>query len=152
VLDACGEWRVTYAGHSMGAVAGVLRASRDGRIRRLVSLAGMVESADFARRKFGELTPGRDVMWDKPECPLSQEFLDDMFAIDSVMDLAEKIEVPWLFVHGTADTVVPIEETQRILARTGGPADFVDIAGADHIFSGDAAVEMAERVLHWLRG
>ena len=150
VLDACGEWRVTYVGHSMGAAVGVLRASRDERITRLVSLAGMVETADFARRKFGELTPGQDVMWDKPDCPLSQTFMDDMAAIDSVMDLAEEVEAPWLFVHGTADTVVPIEETEMILTRTGGSADFVDIAGADHVFSGEAAQEMARRVVSWL--
>ena len=150
VLDACGEWRVTYVGHSMGAAVGVLRASRDERITRLVSLAGMVETADFARRKFGELTPGQDVMWDKPDCPLSQTFMDDMAAIDSVMDLAEEVEAPWLFVHGTADTVVPIEETEMILTRTGGSADFVDIAGADHVFSGEAAQVMARRVVSWL--
>jgi pimeloyl-ACP methyl ester carboxylesterase len=149
VIDRCGEWRVTYVGHSMGAVVGVLRASMDSRITRLVSLAGMVETADFVRRKFSELTPDEDVMWDKPDCPLSQTFMDDMAAIDSVMDLAEEVGVPWLFVHGTADDVVPIEETEMILTRTGGSADFVDIAGADHVFSGDAAQVMADRVVAW---
>lgn len=150
VLDHCGDWRVTYAGHSMGAAVGVLRAAKDPRITRLVSLAGMVETADFARRKFGELTPGVDCMWEKPECPLSQVFLDDMVAVDSVMDLAEEVTVPWLFVHGTKDDVVPIEETEMILTRTGGSADFVDVAGADHVFSGEAAETMARRVTAWL--
>ena len=151
VLDHCGDWDVTYVGHSMGAAVGVLRASRDDRIRRLVSLAGMVETADFAARKFGELTPGQDVMWDKPECPLSQTFLDDMNAIDSVADLAEEVTVPWLFVHGTDDTVVPIEESDMILTRAGGSADFIDLSGADHVFSGEGAARMAERVVGWLK-
>jgi len=151
VLDHCDEFQVAYAGHSMGAVAGVLRAAKDERIRALISLAGMVETADFARRKFGELTPGQDVMWEKPECPLSQAFLDDMNAIESTMDTAEEVEVPWLFVHGTKDDVVPIEESEMILTRTGGSADFIDIAGADHVFSGEAAQVMADRVAAWLR-
>jgi hypothetical protein len=152
ILDRCEAWRVTYVGHSMGAAVGVLRASRDERITRLVSLAGMVETADFAKRKFGELTAGTDCMWDKPECPLSQAFMDDMAAIGSVVELAEEVRIPWLFVHGTADEVVPIEETETILTRTGGSADFVDIAGGDHVFSGEAAQRMSERVVSWLRG
>ena len=150
VLDQCEGRRVTYIGHSMGAAVGVMCASKDPRIQRLVSLAGMVDTADFARRKFGELVPGQDNMWDKPECPLSQQFMDDMAAIGSVDGLAEMIEAPWLFVHGTADTVVPIEETEMMLTRTGGSADFVDISGADHVFSGDAAQVMAQRVVVWL--
>lgn len=150
VLAHCDDYRVTYVGHSMGGAVGVLRASKDKRITRLVSLAGMVETADFAKRKFGDLTPGTDTMWDKPECPLSQTFLDDMNVIGSLMDLAEEVEVPWLFVHGTKDDVVPIEESEMILTRTGGSADFVDIAGADHVFSGEAAGVMAKRVTAWL--
>ena len=150
VLDACEGNRLTYIGHSMGAAVGVLRASRDERIARLISLGGMVDCADFARRKFGELEPGKDTMWDKPDCPLSQVFLDDMASVGSVEDLAEEVLVPWLFVHGTCDTVVPIEESEMILKRTAGSAEFADITGADHVFSGEAAREMAERVRDWM--
>jgi uncharacterized protein len=150
VLDHCGDFRVTFVGHSMGGAVGVLCAKDDKRITRLISLAGMVETADFVSRKFGELTPGVDCMWEKPECPLSQTFVDDMNAIESVMDMAEEIEAPWLFVHGTKDDVVPIEETEMILTRTGGSADFVDIADSDHVFSGEAAGIMARRVVAWM--
>ena len=58
VLDHCGDFRVTFVGHSMGGAVGVLCAKDDKRITRLISLAGMVETADFVSRKFGELTPG----------------------------------------------------------------------------------------------
>jgi pimeloyl-ACP methyl ester carboxylesterase len=150
VLDACEGRKVSYVGHSMGAAVGVMRASQDTRIQRIVSLAGMVDTADFAQGKFSDVTPGEGYMWDKPDCPLSQAFLDDMQAIGSVDELAEQIECPWLFVHGTADTVVPIEETEMMLTRTGGSADFVDIAGADHVFSGEAAGVMADRLVAWL--
>ena len=150
VLDACGDRKVTYIGHSMGAAVGVLCASKDKRIQRIVSLAGMVDTADFAKRKFGDVVPGEGFMWDKPDCPLSQTFLDDMNAIGSVDELAEEIEAPWLFVHGTKDDVVPIEETEMMLTRTGGSADFIDIHGADHVFSGEAAQVMADRVIDWL--
>ncbi len=150
VLDACEGRKVTYVGHSMGAAVGVLCASKDKRIQNLVSLAGMVDTADFAKRKFADVVPGAGNMWDKPECPLSQTFLDDMNAIGSVDELAEEIEAPWLFVHGTKDDVVPIEESEMMLTRTGGSADFIDIHGADHVFSGEAGRVMADRVVDWL--
>ena len=150
VLDLCGEWNVTYVGHSMGGAVGVMRASDDSRVTRLVSLAGMVDTADFARRKFGELEAGRDCMWEKPECPLSQAFLDDMDAVGSVEPLATQIRVPWLLVHGTADSVVPFEESERIARKATGAVELFPIEGADHVFSGGAAALMAKRVCAWL--
>jgi pimeloyl-ACP methyl ester carboxylesterase len=150
ILDAAEGWRVTFVGHSMGGAVGVLRASRDPRIERLVSLAGMVDTEDFARRKFGEVEPGVGCMWDKPECPLSQAFLDDMAAIGSVEALAEAVRVPWLLVHGTADTVVPFEESERILRRAGGEAELLSLEGVDHVFSDGADEAMAAGVVAWL--
>jgi pimeloyl-ACP methyl ester carboxylesterase len=149
VLTAVDGWHVTYVGHSMGAAVGVLRAAEDERIQRLVSLAGMVDTADFARRKFGEQELG-DLMWEKPECPISQTFLDDMRRVETVEPMAEELELPWLLVHGTDDTVVPIEESERMHRRAPGPVSFVKLAGADHVFSGQAAGEMARAVVEWL--
>lgn len=150
VLDAVQDRRLSYVGHSMGAAVGVLRASRDARIRRLVSLGGMVEVQDFAERKFGELTPDRDLMWEKPDCPLSSGFLEDMASIGSVAEPAALIRVPWLLVHGSADMVVPPRDSE--LARDRAPdAEMLRLEGADHVFSGDAAPAMARAVASWLQ-
>ena len=151
VLDATDDWTVSYAGHSMGAAVGVLRASSDPRIRRLISLGGMVDTADFAKRKFGDLKPGESFMWDKPECPLSQAFVNDMNAVGTVRTSAARVTVPWLLVHGTEDTVVPAEETDRISAEAGGHVQSIMLEGADHVFSGDAASSMAVHVVRWLK-
>ena len=150
VLDAAEDWRVTYVGHSMGGAVGVLAASADHRIVRLVSLAGMVHTAKFAERKFGGLVPGRDVMWEQPECPLSEAFLADMQAIFSVAPLGEKISIPWLLLHGTADDVVPVQDSVDIVEVAGRNAILVEFDGADHVFSGDSAALMAERVAAWI--
>ena len=151
VLDAADGWRVTFVGHSMGGAVGVLRASRDSRIEQLVSLAGMVDTDDFARRKFGDVEPGVGFMWDKPECPLSQTFLDDMAAIGSVEELAREVRVPWLLVHGTADTVVPFEESERVQQRAGGKAELLRLEAVDHVFSEGADEVMAAGVVGWLQ-
>ena len=146
--EAAGHPRVVYVGHSMGAVVGVLVTHRDPRIAALVSLAGMVDAAGFAERKFGAQGPG-ELMWDKPECPLSQTFFDDMAAVGSVEHLAEAVRVPWLLVHGDADTVVPPEESTAIAARAAGPVTVALLPGVDHVFGG-AEQTMVAQVLPWL--
>lgn len=147
-----GAQRLVFVGHSMGAAVGVLGAvGQPGtpRLTALVSLAGMVHTRDFASRKFGDQEVGASLMWDKPECPLGLVFMDDMFAVDSVVPLATGIRIPWFLVHGTGDTVVPIEESREIAAGAGD-AQLVEIEGADHVFSGAAATEMARLTRDWI--
>ncbi len=149
VIDAVGERRIVYAGHSMGGAVGVLRAVRDPRITLLVSLAGMVHTQDFAQRKFGDLKPG-DCMWEKPECPLSQEFLDDMRSIATVVELGASVSIPWLLVHGTADEVVPLRDSTDIRAAAEGRPELVELPGADHVFSGRGTADMTAAVVPWI--
>ena len=145
-----GDWDVTYVGHSMGGAVGVLRAASDARIQRLVSLAGMLHTRSFCERKFGELEPGRDVMWEKPECPLSTAFVDDLTSLDSVIEQAAEIRVPWLLVHGSDDTVVPYQDSIDARAVASGPVELVELPGVDHVFSGDATAAMTRAVTGWL--
>jgi len=153
VLDALEDFddsrRITYVGHSMGGAVGVLRAAQDPRIEFLVSLAGMVDTRSFAQRKFGDQVPGESTMWDKPECPLSQTYMEDMDRIGTVVELGTEIDVPWLLVHGDADTVVPLQDSRDIAAR-GVHAQLVELSGVDHVFSGDGTPAMVESVVSWL--
>ena len=141
---------VTYAGHSMGGAVGVLASSSDSRIRHLVSLAGMVNTAAFHEREFGEEIPDQGCMWEDRACPLSSIFVEDMKTIGSVAPKASAITVPWLLVHGTIDDVVPIEDSSEIFALANEPKQFVEIPEADHVFSGDALPQMSEAVISWL--
>ena len=150
VLGTLDDYSVCYIGHSMGGAVGVLRASRDERIRLLVSLAGMVHTHAFAEREFGEEVPDEGCMWDEPECPLSQAYMDDMAQIDTVVRRGAEIVVPWLLVHGSEDDVVPIDDSHDILARARDNAELVVIDGADHVFSEHAQV-MVEKVVGWLQ-
>ena len=135
----------------MGGAVGVLRTSRDERIRLLVSLAGMVHTQAFAEREFGEEVPDEGCMWEEPDCPLSQAYMDDMAQIDTVVERGAEIVVPWLLVHGSEDDVVPIADSHDILARASDNAELVVIDGADHVFSEHVQV-MVEKVIGWLRG
>ena len=149
VLSVLDSYSVCYVGHSMGGAVGVL--SRDERIGRLVSLAGMVHTRAFAEREFGSEVPGEGCMWDDPDCPLSQAYMDDMAQIGTVVERGAEIAVPWLLIHGSEDDVVPMADAHDILARAGGNAELVVIDGADHVFSEHVQV-MVDRVVDWLRG
>ena len=150
VLDNIGPARIGYIGHSMGAAVGVLRAARDPRISFLISLAGMVNTKEFAEREFGMVKPGAGFMWDDTNCPLSQSYMDDLSKIVSVVDCAPKIKVPWLLIHGTEDDVVPITDSREIHAKANDPKKLEEIPGATHVFAGPATQTMIEKVKAWI--
>jgi len=151
VLGALSGYTICYVGHSMGGAVGVLRASRDARIRLLISLAGMVHTQAFAQREFGQVAPGQGCMWDEPACPLSQAYMDDMARIHSVVEFAPLIKVPWLLVHGTADDVVPVQDSRDILAGANEPKQLLEIPGANHVFAGEATATMVQIVVAWVQ-
>ena len=151
VLDHLKEYTVCYVGHSMGGAVGVLRASEDKRIQLLVSLAGMVHTKAFAQREFGDVTSDEGFMWDEPDCPLSQAYMDDLTQINTVVDLSPQITIPWLLVHGDEDDIVPIEDSHDILAKANSQAQLVMLEGANHVFSDEYTPVMVEKVIAWIK-
>jgi hypothetical protein len=110
----------------------------------------MVNTEAFYDREFGQETPDSGCMWEDPSCPLSKVFLADMKAIRTTAPKASEVTVPWLFVHGTKDDVVPIEDSREIFALANEPKKFVEISGTDHVFSEDGLGPMSEAVIAWL--
>ena len=154
VIDAAsaeGYDEIVFAGHSMGGAVGVIAAAQDDRIARLISLAGMVYTRKFAEVEFGDATPDQGFMWDDEDCPLSKTYVEDMNAIGDVLDRAPQITVPWLLIHGSEDDVVPIQESRDIMPKAGGPTEFVEIPGSNHVFADDALQPMIDAVLNWLK-
>ena len=150
ILDVLNDYTVCYVGHSMGGAVGVLRASVDNRVKLLVSLAGMVHTKAFAHNEFGDVNPGEDFMWDEPDCPLSQAYMDDLTQIGSVVDCAPQIAVPWLLVHGIEDDVVPIQDSHDIFDKANDPKQLIEIEGAGHVFGDEYTPVMVEKVINWI--
>jgi len=149
ILDAVPGRALGYAGHSMGGAVGVLRASCDPLIRALVSLSAVVHPRRFAERTFGHLKPGSGLMLDKPGCVLSQTWLDDLRAIDSVIAQVPDVAVPWLFVHGGRDELVPIDHTLDAFAHAREPKELVVLEEADHVFEPGLTARMVATVTSW---
>lgn len=137
VLD---QWapgkRVAYIGHSMGGAVGALTVARDERLRVLVSLAGMVHTKEFAEREFGDVAPDEGCMWDEPDCPLSQSYMDDLSSIEHTTNAISGVRTPWLLLHGTEDDVVFPADSEDLHSALKGVREIHHIDGAGHSFEG----------------
>ncbi|RIQ11242.1 alpha/beta fold hydrolase [Jiangella rhizosphaerae] len=63
----------------------------------------------------------------------------------------EKIDVPALILHGTADRILPIDATAREFAKRLPDADYVEIDGAPHGLLWTHADQVTEALLAFLR-
>lgn len=147
-LQAWGVRRFAYVGHSMGAAVGCICASTDPRIEALVSLAGMFHVHAFMQRTFGHLPYG-GLMLDKPGCPWNRALEADAARLGSLTAQASAVRVPWLLVHGDADELVPLRDSEDARSAAAGRPDLVVLPGVDHRFSG-AIPAMASVVVTWL--
>ncbi len=150
VVDQIGSGkRIAYIGHSMGGAVGALFAARDERVKVLVSLAGMVHTARFARREFSDVTPDQGYMWDEPDCPLSQAYVDDLTQINNTLDAAKEVRLPWLILHGTADDIVLPSDSHDLIKVLRKPSKLVEIQEAKHSFDGHYST-ITLKVSEWL--
>lgn len=150
LIDQLGSGkRIAYVGHSMGGAVGTLFAARDERVKVLVSLAGMVHTAEFVQREFGEVIPDEGCMWDEPDCPLSLAYVDDLMQIENTLGAAKELRLPWLLLHGTADDVVLPSDSHDLLKVLRRPSKLVEIQEAGHSFDGHYS-EITVEVAEWL--
>lgn len=145
------ERRIAYVGHSMGAAVGVVKASRSLMIQSLVSLAGMVHTADFLAREFGDVLPDEGNMWDEDGCPLSSAFVDDMKRIGSLLGTASEVRQPWLLIHGTDDDVVPIKDSLDAFDAARCEKKLVRIPDAGHSFDEKSYPVVVDAIDSWLK-
>lgn len=65
---------------------------------------------------------------------LGRALHNEVFYLDPEVYLAA-VRAPALLVHGTKDTFVPVESSRRYLRVLGGPAELVELEGAQHGFA-----------------
>ncbi|CAN5133823.1 hypothetical protein BH23VER1_BH23VER1_21260 [soil metagenome] len=153
MIDACEDagYDVSYAGHSMGAAIGILRASEDRRIKNLICLAPMIHTRRFVDAEFGEVTPGKGNMWGEKGCRLTTAFVEDLKSIDTVAPRMSEIECPLLLIHGSQDEVIPWSEAVAAHDFANPPKKLIQFTGAGHTFEGKASEVLAKAVVAWLK-
>ncbi len=148
---------VALLGHSRGGGAAILAAARLERIAALVTWAAIAtvrrwSPAELAKwRERGQV----DVLNTRTgvTSAIYLEALDDIEANGAgsldIEAAAARIAVPWLLVHGDADTSVPVEEAE-LLAQAAGNRSTLErytVPGANHTFGAVHPYQGAPAVL-----
>ena len=125
--------RVCIVGGSYGGYAALAGATLDlGVYRCAVSVAGvsdlrrLAEGADPVGRRYWKRFMGVEAL------------TDPALAGISPVNLADKVSIPILMIHGRDDTVVPLEHSEAMasaLNKAGKPVELVVLKGEDHWLS-----------------
>lgn len=103
-------------GHSLGGAVAIDLAARNPDVAGLIVESSFTSIADLAAQmKYGWL----------PFSALLTQHFDSLTKIGSV-------RAPKLFIHGTADRVVPTFMSERLYARASEPKALLKIEGASH--------------------
>lgn len=132
--------RVGLLGHSRGGGMGVIAAAEDRRIRALVTWAAIAGVGQ--RWKPDEVAAwrrGDDVLVEnartRQQMPIAPEYWVDFQQNRDRLDIlaaAARVTVPWLIVHGDADTSVPLDDAHALFDAAGDDAELMVIEGLDH--------------------
>ena len=144
--------RVAIMGASYGGYAALAGATLDpGIYNCAISIAGVADPASFVSF-IAEKTDSRSssgvLYW--------KQFMGDPKLYDEISPVkqAARASCPVLLIHGTDDTVVPIDQSRRMesaLKRASKPVEFVTYKGQDHWETvGSSRIEMMKTALAFL--
>ncbi len=140
--------RLAAIGHGLGGWAAIVAASRDPRIRAVVTLGGVSNlrtvslteecAADYALFLHNITGKGIQSQWRA------------LGATYNPVDIVSRLEMcPILILHGTADKLVPASQAHELKQGLGDGADLVLIQGADHTFSRHRK-PLVDTIVPWL--
>lgn len=136
--------RIGLMGHSRGGGEAVLAAAENPRVNALVTWAAI---AGIAER----WTPEQVAAWEAGQTveienartrqgmPIDPVYWADIVGNRERLDIpaaAERLAIPWLIIHGDADSSVPVDEGQRLFDPAGPDAELLVVEGGDHGFGG----------------
>lgn len=152
LLENRGIKKIGVAGHSMGAMLGLLAAHEDRRIAAVGFIAGSSQAArvrevfpqsaiDKAERDGSSeaFVYGRNII-------LKRDFLLDVEKYN-VGHAAAMLGRPLLIVHGTKDEIIPPFHARQIYAWADGQKALEMMDGADHLFRDETHLKALQGIV-----
>lgn len=140
LLERCPR-SIGLFGHSRGGGEGIIAASEDPRVDALVTWAGIAaverwsdeqveawergETVEITNARTGQQMPVSPAYW--------QDVTQNQHRLD-IVRAAETLRVPWLIVHGEADTSVSPTDARVLFDAAREETDLLLIENADHTF------------------
>lgn len=139
---------LVLVGHSVGAGACLLVASRDDAVAAVVSIASMAHPEVFMARTIGERLP-------RPLTTLALRYIErtigHRFETFAPVRTIGRVKAPVLIVHGDRDATVPVADAYELHAQATGRTQLVIVEGAGHTSIGAFIEEIAPAVDEFLR-
>lgn len=142
---------ITILGHSKGGSAAIIAASKFKNIKRLITWSAVANLVQRYTNDEVGLWKEKGVMYipnsrTNQEMPLyyqlAEDVLDNLDNYD-ITKLAGQIDIPWLILHGEADSTVDFSEA-KLLNKLQPKASIQLVEDADHTFGGGHPWEATE--------
>ena len=139
---------IAVLGHSVGAGAALLEATRNPAIAAVISLGAFADPAEVTARYLRPLRLPRLVT--RLVIAYVEWLIGHRFAAIAPVNTVRLIACPVLLVHGSEDATVPVEDARRLLASAAAPhVELLEIPGAGHD-SADPIEHHADALLRFL--
>lgn len=141
-LETASPSTLGLVGHSRGGGIALLHAVGDAQVHGLVTWAAIsrIDRWDPETHRRWREDGHLEVINARTgqRIPVGTALLDEVESAGEHLDIeraAQRLDIPWLVVHGTGDESVPVAEGER-LARLGGPeiTTWLPVEGAGHTF------------------
>jgi dipeptidyl aminopeptidase/acylaminoacyl peptidase len=146
--------RIAVLGTDIGGNIALLAAAKDARIRCVIAQGARSHferhlRSWFQPHEFAELmTKG---VHDNFGFRLRKEYVRST-RMQDILEELKKVYVPVLFVHGTGDLRVPIQETRQLFQAANQPKLVEEVEGADHWFrEPEHRQQLVELAANWAR-
>ncbi|MFD1258136.1 alpha/beta hydrolase family protein [Mucilaginibacter terrae] len=132
---------VTLIGHSMGGGISIIKAAEDRRVEKLITLASVATFRNLWPVEIEKQWKLAGVLYfpnkrTGQDMPVKATLLDDLERHAGQLNIlarAASVTQPWLIIHGTTDTVVPVSHAHDLKAMQPN-AQLLIVPNTDHVF------------------